>query len=103
MYILCSLGIALTVRWTDPHLPFIPGGNPIPRGAIDGVPPRIEGFKSESATVIAIYRYLDQSLAGFVNGCLIFSIASAANTSLYVASRTLYGLVYGLDDSNFLV
>jgi amino acid transporter len=42
--------------------------------------------------VIALWDWGKKELAGFLNGALIFSVLSASNTSLYVASRTLYGL-----------
>lgn len=89
---LCTMGIALTVRWDDQRLPPIWGGPPIgsthPRN-----PP------STSATIIAIWGK-DVNLAGVVNGCLIFSILSSGNTCLYIASRTMYGLTYHLRGTN---
>jgi yeast amino acid transporter len=92
LYFLCTMGIALTVRWVDDRLPTIWGGPPI--GTLSPSDPR-----STSATVIAIWgRYVD--LAGVVNGCLIFSILSSANTCLYISSRTMYGLTYHLRGTN---
>lgn len=37
-------------------------------------------------------QYYQPKLAGFINGCLLYSVISAGNTSLYMASRTIYGL-----------
>jgi yeast amino acid transporter len=90
-YLLCTLGHALTVKWTDMHL----------TGALDD----LVNPKSNSPTIIAIFnspRLGSTSLPGFVNGCLIMSVVSAAATSLYIASRTLYGLVYSLRGSNWV-
>ncbi|KAH8890573.1 hypothetical protein GQ53DRAFT_866849, partial [Thozetella sp. PMI_491] len=87
-YFLCTLGIALTVRWDNPHLRRALGDLQEPR--------------SNSAVIIAIFADGQASLAGFVNGCLIMSLVSAANTSLYISSRTLYGLVVTLNGSNFV-
>ncbi|KAK0707342.1 amino acid permease-domain-containing protein [Lasiosphaeris hirsuta] len=84
-YFLCTLGLALTVPWNDPHL----------TGSLD----KLTQPRSNSATIIAIARdprLGGGPLAGFVNGCLIMSIVSSAAASLYLASRTLYGLAYTL-------
>jgi amino acid transporter len=43
--------------------------------------------------VIAVKEY-SETAAAIINGALVFSVLSAANTSLYIASRTLYGLTY---------
>ena len=85
LYFLCSLGIALTVRWDDPHLT-LPLTN-------------LSHPKSNSPTIIAIAT--DSRLGGtplpdIANGCLIMSTVSAAAASLYLAGRTLYGLAYGV-------
>jgi amino acid transporter len=40
------------------------------------------------------------TLPGFLNGCLILAILSAANTALYVASRTLFGLTQEIDPNS---
>lgn len=81
LYFLCSLGIALTVPWDDPHLTGRLVELPYPR--------------SNSPTIIAIAKDTQLGatpLPAFVNGCLIMSTVSAAAASLYLASRTLYGL-----------
>lgn len=36
-------------------------------------------------------------MPGFLNGCLIFAALSAANTSLYIASRALYGMTRAIN------
>ncbi|KAK0645438.1 amino acid permease-domain-containing protein [Cercophora newfieldiana] len=93
LYFLCSLGIALTVRWDDVHLTHPLADLPYPR--------------SNSPTIIAIgkdARLGITPLPAFVNGCLIMSTVSAAAASLYLAGRTLYGLAFGVDvqESNWV-
>ncbi|KAK3363172.1 amino acid permease-domain-containing protein [Lasiosphaeria hispida] len=85
LYFLCTLGIALTVRWDDTHLTLPLAGLSHP--------------KSNSPTIIAIAkdpRLGATPLPGFVNGCLIMSIISSAGASLYLAGRTLFGLAYSV-------
>ncbi|KAF7128788.1 hypothetical protein CNMCM5793_003697 [Aspergillus hiratsukae] len=91
VYIMCTVGEALTVNWTDIHLSRIPGAQQVnPR---DGDQ---QGPASSSVPVIASWNAGHENLAGFINGCLILSGLSAANTSLYASSRTLYGIVSSL-------
>jgi amino acid transporter len=85
-YFLCTLGIALAVRWDDAHL-FTDLR-------------KLQDPRSNSPVIVAIFKDGQRTLAGFINGCLIMSNMSAANTSLYISSRTLYGLLYGLHGSN---
>lgn len=95
LYLLCTIGETLTVRWTDGHLPLIYGGGKNSNGTMDGPP------NSTSLIVNAAWEAGHKSLAGFLNGCLIFSVLSASNTSLYVSSRTLYGLTRDIPDTNW--
>jgi len=93
LYFLCTLGIALTVPWDDPHL-----SRPLAE---------LSHPRSNSPTIIALTkdsRVGDTPLPGFVNACLIMSTVSAAGASLYLAGRTLYGLAYGasLHEGNWL-
>ncbi|KAH3979022.1 hypothetical protein HBI38_092300 [Parastagonospora nodorum] len=92
LYFLCLLGQLLNVSWDNKHLPQIYGGigndtqgreKPIPEPG------------SSSMTIIALWAWGaigHKALAGFLNGAMIFAVMSAGNTSLYIASRTLYGL-----------
>ncbi|KUI73380.1 putative amino-acid permease meu22 [Cytospora mali] len=92
LYLLFTISIMLTVPWNDPSLPAIYSqatSNTARHGDHCG--------SSQIAVVVALCneRSGHQSrpgLAGFVNGCLLYSVLSAGNTALYVASRTLYGL-----------
>ncbi|EJT76506.1 hypothetical protein GGTG_06425 [Gaeumannomyces tritici R3-111a-1] len=91
IYFLCTLGIILTVQWNHGGLllPFDPRAAPDPCCCHRRQP----GGK--------VFRKLDPCNATFrpavasaVTGILVFTTLSAANASLYVASRTLYGLTY---------
>ena len=82
------LGQCLNVYWTDDHLPLIYGGigNSFTNDQV------LVNPNSSSLPVLAFFYWGRKSLAGLINGAMIFSTLSANNTSLYVASRTLYGL-----------
>ena len=48
---------------------------------------------SASPFVVAILNSgIGRGLAGFLNGCILVFVFSAANSDLYIATRTLYGL-----------
>jgi len=66
----------LNVSWKDPSLISLPKRTSSP----------------SSIVMIAVINANIPGLPGFLNGCLIMAVLSAANASLYVASRTLYGL-----------
>lgn len=92
-YIMCSVGEALTVSHDDAHL----------RSTDDSIctgqssPPF-----SASMIVIAAWNAGHKTLAGFLNGCLMFSVVSAANTSLYASSRSMYGLAQLINTPNWI-
>jgi len=97
LYVFCAIGIVLTVRWTDLSLPAIYGGIAIPSVQPSNT---TTSMGSDSAVVISTYSSGLTSLAGFINACLIFSVLSAANSALYIASRTMYGLTYKIQGTN---
>lgn len=47
---------------------------------------------SASPFVVAIIESGIQTLPGFINACILLFVFSAANSDLYIATRTLYGL-----------
>src|SRR5205807_10635517 len=47
---------------------------------------------SASPFVVAISLAGIKVLPGFMNGCILIFVFSAANSDLYIASRTIYGL-----------
>jgi amino acid transporter len=81
---LSVLGFYLNVSWQDPLLPSMSS--------------RAKGETSSgtSIVIIATANANIPGLPGFLNGCLIVTVFSAANTTLYVASRTLFGLTKGM-------
>lgn len=85
-YFFCALGEVLNVEWTNTKLPVIyfKGNGAKPR---PNPPPR-----STAVVVLAAQQAGYKIIPGFLTGCMIFSVLSASNTALYVASRTLYGM-----------
>jgi amino acid transporter len=79
-YAFGSLGFYLNVSWENPLLPSIS------KRATGGT------TTGASILIIAARKSAIPHLAGFLNVALILTVLSSANTALYVASRTLYGL-----------
>lgn len=100
-YILYSLGEALNIKWSDSHLPFVYGGISNGTDVSNSNATDVGLPNSNSMTVLAAWQANLPTAAGFLNGCLIFSVLSAANSSLYVASRTLYGLTRTVPQTNW--
>lgn len=96
LYLLCTIGEALNVAWSDPHLPPI-YGDPVAKNSTMTMNP-----PTSNVVIFTTFLAGYQSLAGFLNGCLIFSVLSASNTSLYVSSRTLYGITREMPGTNWL-
>jgi amino acid transporter len=95
LYFLCTIGEALNVKWNNPHLPYIYGGAGNKTTATPNNP------RSTSLLINAAWGAGYPTMASILNGCLIFSVLSASNTSLYVSSRTLYGLTREIPDTNW--
>ncbi|QDS67850.1 hypothetical protein FKW77_007563 [Venturia effusa] len=81
LYLLCTMGEVLTTRWNDPLLPTIYNGT---RSGNEK-----DLIRTHNIVINAALKYGSHHLAGLLNGCLLFSVISSANTSLYVSSRTL--------------
>ncbi|KAL1979980.1 hypothetical protein VTN96DRAFT_4845 [Rasamsonia emersonii] len=96
LYLLCTVGEALNVCWKDTNLPYIYSGAGNSTTASPPLNP-----PSNSMVIIAAWKSGNQNFAGFLNACLIFSALSASNTSLYVGSRTLYGITREMPDTNW--
>ncbi|KAL8353949.1 hypothetical protein RB601_003685 [Gaeumannomyces tritici] len=114
VYFMCTMGIILTVDWQDIALPLtytMASNNPTldckTRSAVViGVSKGKKAFGSTWGDVTAaggggkipggpcVQDSTPPTVAAAVNGILLFTTLSAANASLYVASRTLYGLTY---------
>ena len=102
IYLFCVIGEYLNVNWRDQSLPtkYITQNSTVERrqqsGEVDLSDITVP-LKSHAVIVIAALRAGQRNMAGFLNGCMIFSALSAANTSLYVASRVLYGMTEKID------
>lgn len=90
IYILGALLISFDLDWDDPQLPRLSwlynGSDSTSR-------------KSDSAFVIAANNSRisgHQELANFITVCILITALTAANTTLYVASRTLFSLTKGI-------
>lgn len=80
---LVVLGEVLTVEWKDPSL------RPLEQRSS---PEAENNHKSIAIFVLVPLEAGIHVLPGFLTGCIIFCLLSCANTALYVASRTLFGL-----------
>lgn len=89
LYLFCGIGEFLNVKWTDGDLPPLYGGINKDSAASNGPIAR-----TRAIIVIAAFKAGYKKMAGFLNGCMIFSALSASNTALYVASRALYGMTW---------
>jgi amino acid transporter len=96
LFFLCGIGEALNLPWNAAGLTELSDAKMKKRA--DSTIDNTAGLKhTSSALVLAAERAGDLGLAGFFNACLIYSCLSAANTALYVSSRTLYGLCREVD------
>ena len=75
------------MKWTDGDLPPLYGG--INK---DSPASNVPTARTRAIIVIAAIKAGYKQMPGFLNGCMIFSALSASNTSLYIASRALYGM-----------
>jgi amino acid transporter len=96
LYLVCMLSQTFNVSWKHPDLPEIYSGigevNKRAENSTDPLP------MTTILAVIAVREWKKLPLAGFLNGAIIFSVLSASNTALYIASRTLYGMAFRMDD-----
>lgn len=100
LYLLYTIGTILAVRWDfEPPSEIFSSvfGTKFESGSSD--------LRSDSPVIIAMTllsgSYSD-SLVSFTNFCLIFCSLSAANTSLYIASRTMWGMATDKQDIPWL-
>jgi amino acid transporter len=83
--------LVLNVEWNDPNLPQAFKGSST-KSENNYKRPGYKDTKSDSILIIALVESGMENWAGPMTGCLIAVVISTANTALYVASRTLYGL-----------
>ena len=89
LYLFCAIGEFLNVEWRNLALPskYINPNTDSMDAAKDDTQIGVGAI-----IVVAAFQAGHKRVAGVLNGCLIFSALSAANSSLYVASRILYGM-----------
>ena len=89
IYLFCGIGEFLNVDYKNSDLPDIEASVK-------------KDHNSSAIIVIAASQDGYKPVAGFLNGCLIFSALSCSNTALYMASRTLYGMTRIINPSGSL-
>lgn len=82
IYLMLAIGEFLNVKWEGTPLPEIYG--------INGT--SVVTSRSNAVFVIAAAAAGNKHMPGLLNGFMIFSALSASNSSLYIASRALYGM-----------
>lgn len=88
-YMFCAIGEFLNVEWTDSALP----SKYINRKTFsDEIGNQNTKVGAGAIIVVAAFNAGRKKIAGLLNGCMIFSALSVANSSLYMASRVLYGM-----------
>jgi amino acid transporter len=104
IYMISVGGFAANIEWFNQNLPQFEGQSlvnitdpnanlgHVPRS--DGILPQLYG--TTAAPIIAVAEAGLNVLPGVLIGFLVYSGVSCANTALYVASRTLYGLTRNL-------
>ncbi|PYI11465.1 amino acid transporter [Aspergillus sclerotiicarbonarius CBS 121057] len=98
VYIMCTLGEIINIKWHQSVLlPRLQDG--VGNSTTSSTP---SPGTSQSMVIIAALNTKNKHMAGFLNGCLLFSVFSAANTSLYVASRTLWGIAESVPNDHWI-
>ena len=103
-YLFCAIGGALAVSWNNEHLPLlVPNPSAISQRALPSPIPQEKKPCQQyyPLIVIAAFQYGSKAAAYYFNACIVYFCISAANTALYVASRTLYGLMREEEPRNF--
>ncbi|KAG4442062.1 hypothetical protein IFR05_002456 [Cadophora sp. M221] len=111
IYMISIGGFVANVEWFNQNLPHFFGQDLVIINDTDstlGHIPRSDwhnSSRSTAAPVIAVLEVGLETLPGVLTGFLVYSGLSTANTALYVASRTLYGLTRDLSqtDRNIIV
>ena len=95
LYTWGALIVSFDLKWDDINLPRV-SWLPKNEGSLG---PVLAGT-SDSGFVIIAKESLMNGLSSFVTAGLVISAMTAANTTLYVASRTLFGLTRGVEASS---
>ena len=86
LYLFCVFGEMMIIRWSDRNLAIIYGGV--------GAHWNPDAPQTRGLLAVAMLELDRPAACSVISAILIYMALSAANTSLYVASRTLYGLTY---------
>jgi yeast amino acid transporter len=92
-YLFCFIPGAIAVSWQHRDLPRL---DKPPSDQLQGrqAPEHQTGCQDYyPLIVIAAFEYGSRAAGWYFNACIVYFCISAANTALYVSSRTLYGLV----------
>ena len=95
IYILGALLVSIDLNWDDVNLPRVSW-----LVFVSSNPGLLLAGTSNSAFIIAGKEAKLPGLADFITVGLVISALTAANTTLYVASRTLFGLTRGVDTNS---
>lgn len=99
MYFVCALLEAVAVNRQEKDLPRLePEPEPEPTGRL-AIRNNDDGPGFLAIIVIAAFQYGSHAAGWYFNGCIVYFCLSAANTALYVSSRTLFGLTRELGSS----
>jgi len=103
-YMLCVVSYSLNISWQNANLQRY-GEIATNTTASQGRPSWVGTTLGSSYSPLVLISMASNQpgLAGFFQGACVFSVISAANTSLYLASRTFYGLCLDLPDSPGLI
>jgi yeast amino acid transporter len=98
LYCISTGLIVSNISWKNQNLPTLFGQalTLVIRGGPNNdeywLPALAEARQIHAAPILVLYRAGFKFLPAFLNGCLIYSALSCANTALYVAARQLYGM-----------
>jgi amino acid transporter len=98
IYFIAGFLMSLNVRWDDPNLPVLSwlGSPRAPENDDDA-----KKYSTDSGFVISAAMSEIPGLAGMFTAVIFVTAVFSANTNLYVASRTLFGLTRRLQDSEW--
>lgn len=98
LYVTVVATFVSNVAWNNPQLPQLFQVTSLNSTTTGTVSSRdISSHKSSAIPIIALLDAGNTTLGAVVTGILMYSGLSAANTALYVASRTLYGFARNID------
>lgn len=105
-YVISVIGFYLNTSWLNPALPPLEGrkgetitGTTLPNSTFQIVA-NSTITRSSAILIISTLEAHVPTLPDILNFGLIIAVLSTSNTSLYVASRTLYGLTRGVHSKN---